>query len=153
MSRSRWITATFVVAALALGGCGDDEEERGGDATGTATEQGTQVEVEQPVVVDGTEANFHGAQQVSGEIEFELDTNYFEPTVLVGEPGATVTLTASNHADIAHTFTVREQDIDVRFDPGQEETIEVTMPDSGSVGFICRFHEEQGMVGQLRAQQ
>lgn len=159
MSITVRMSAIAVAAALTLGACGDDDDNQdqaydtnGQETTTATTTGGDDVQVDQPVVVDGVEANFEGARKVSGELDFELDTNYFEPTVLVGEPGETVTLNASNHADIGHTFTLREQDIDIVFQPGDEQTIEVTIPDSGEVGFICRFHEEQGMVGQLRAQ-
>ncbi|HEX2029870.1 MAG TPA: cupredoxin domain-containing protein [Actinomycetota bacterium] len=133
--------------ALALGllatacGGGDDQPTGGGDQEG-----GT-------VQVAGQQANDHGTENVAGmsQLEFELDDFYFEPTILEGEAGQTLTLNLFNEGDAPHTFTLEEQGIDEELQPGQEHvTVEVTFPDSGEVAFICRFHEAQGMIGGLR---
>jgi hypothetical protein len=65
------------------------------------------------ITIAGENANDHGTEDVSGEssIEFELDDVYFEPTVLQGEAGQTITLEA--------------------FNEGAEATIEITFPESG----------------------
>jgi plastocyanin len=110
----------------------------GGDEGGTIT-------------LGGENANDHGTEDVSGEssIEFELDDFYFEPTLLQGEAGQTLTLEAFNEGDEAHTFTSDELGVDEELQPGGETSIEVTFPDSGQVVFICRFHDSQGMRGAL----
>jgi plastocyanin len=110
----------------------------GGDERGTIT-------------IGGENANDHGTEDVSGEdsIEFELDDFYFEPTVLRGEAGQTITLEAFNEGDEAHTFTSDELGVDEELEPGAEASFEVTFPEDGRVVFECRLHADQGMRGAL----
>lgn len=131
MRRSTMFGLMAVLALIAVT-CGGDEE--GGTIT-----------------LGGETANDHGAEDVSGEssIEFEMDDFYFEPTVLQGEAGQTITLEAFNEGEAAHTFTSDELGVDEELQPGDEATIEVTFPDSGQVVFQCRFHAGQGMRGAI----
>lgn len=127
----RGVVPGLLVLVLVAGSCGGDEE-------------GT-------IMLGGENANDHGTEDASGErsIEFELDDFYFEPTVLRGGAGQTLTLEAFNEGDEAHTFTSEELGVDEVLEPGDERTIEVTFPDSGQVVFVCRFHEAQGMRGAV----
>jgi plastocyanin len=128
MRRRFAVTLTMV---LALGvACGGDE--------------GT-------IQIAGQGANDHGAEDVSGEtsVEFELDDFYFEPTVLRGAAGQTLTLEAFNEGDEPHTFTSEELGVDQELRPGDETSIDITFPDSGQVVFICSFHDSQGMRGAI----
>lgn len=130
----RRIVPGMLALALLVVACGGEEE--GGT-----------------INLGGETANDHGTEDVSGEssLEFEMDDFYFEPTVLQGEAGQTVTLEAFNEGDEAHTFTSEELGVDEEVEPGGETSIEVTFPESGQVVFICRFHESQGMRGALEA--
>lgn len=130
--RHRIVLGPLLVLALVAVACGGDEE---GGTT----------------MLGGERANDHGTEDVSGEssIAFELDDFYFEPTVLRGEAGQTLTLEAENEGENAHTFTSEELGVDEELQPGDETTIEVTFPDSGQVVFICRFHAGQGMRGAI----
>jgi plastocyanin len=103
------------------------------------------------ITLGGETANDHGTEEVAGEssIELELDDFYFEPTVLRGEAGQSITLEVFNEGDEAHTFTSDELGVDEELQPGDETTIDVTFPDSGQVVFFCRFHDAQGMRGAL----
>jgi plastocyanin len=127
----RVVLAAVVVLGIVAASCGDDE---GG-----------------VVQLGGADANDHGTEDVSGEsaVEFELDDFYFEPTVLQGEAGQTLTLEAFNEGDAAHTFTSDELGVDEELEPGAETTIEITFPDSGQIVFECRFHAGQGMRGAI----
>jgi plastocyanin len=127
--RRRFVVALTMVLAVAVA-CGDDE--------------GT-------IQIGGQRANDHGAEEVSGEtlIEFELDDFYFEPTVLRGDAGQSLTLEAFNEGDEAHTFTSDELGVDQELGPGDETSIDITFPESGQVVFICRFHDAQGMRGAI----
>lgn len=126
----RRIVPGMLALALLAAACGGEEE--GGTIT-----------------LGGETANDHGTEDVSGEssFELELDDFYFEPTVLQGEAGQTVTLEAFNEGEATHTFTSDELGVDEELEPGAETSIEVTFPDSGQVVFICRFHDGQGMRG------
>ena len=73
----------------------------------------------------------------------------FAPVTVEGAAGEELTITVSNTGDSPHTFTLEDQDIDEELQPGDETEVTVTMPDSGSVEFICRFHAGGGMTGTL----
>lgn len=91
------------------------------------------------------------ATDVSGmtELDMEVDSFYFEPAVLQGTAGQTLSIHLGNESDVSHTFTIDEQSIDEELAGGASADVEVTFPDSGSVTFFCRFHESSGMVGEL----
>jgi plastocyanin len=57
--------------------------------------------------------------------------------IVVADPGS-----------FQHTFTVPGQGIDVVNDPGQFQTLAITIP-PGTYTFVCRFHQAQGMTGTL----
>ncbi len=121
-------------------------------STTTSTETGTSstetgTSEAPPVQLEG-QVNEHGASTVSGgSIELELDDFYFQPTYVQATPGATVEVELSNEGSASHTFTIDDQNIDVTLEPDGHETVQVTMPDSGSLRFYCRFHASQGMQG------
>lgn len=48
-----------------------------------------------------------------------------------------------------HTFTAASVSVDEQIDAGQTKTVTFTMPASGSVAFVCKFHESQGMKGTI----
>jgi plastocyanin len=138
--RIAWLAlllTTFLVAA-ACGNGGDESEEAETEEGGTIT-------------VGGMEANDHGSADVAGDsqVELEADDFYFEPTVLSGEAGQTLTVEVMNEGDATHTFTLEEQGVDLQLAPGESGEAEVTFPDSGALVFICRFHSGQGMRGGL----
>ena len=126
----------FVLAVAACGGSnGDESSEEGGSTT-----------------IAGMSAELHGTKDVSGEtgkVEVELDDDYFEPTILEGEPGQTVTLELMNEGNSAHTLTISDQGVDQEVQPGDEAEVDVTFPESGQLAFVCKFHESNGMVGAL----
>ena len=128
--------AVFVLAAAACGGSnGDESSEEGGSTT-----------------IAGMTAELHGTKDVTGEtgkVEIELDDDYFEPTILKGEPGQTVTLELKNEGNNPHTLTISDQGIDQEVQPADEAEVDVTFPESGQLAFVCRFHESNGMVGAL----
>ena len=148
MRRGRTITLTALLAlgAGAVAGCaqdnpviepgGNEDAGEGHDPQGTAT-------------ILGEEATNHGETDVSGETEaeMELDDSYFGPTIWRGEPGQQLTLALHNEGAAPHTFTLDEAGLDVELEPGEEGSVDLTFPESGTVAFYCRFHRAQGMVG------
>jgi plastocyanin len=127
--------AVFVLAVAACGGSSDESGEEGGSTT-----------------IAGKTAELHGTKDVSGEtgkVEIEMDDNYFEPTILKGKPGQTVTLELKNEGNNPHTLTISDQGIDQEVQPADEAEVDVTFPESGELAFVCRFHESNGMVGAL----
>ena len=127
----------FVLAVTACGGYGGDD--KSGEEGGSTT-------------IGGMSASLHGTKDVSGEtgkVEIEMYDDYFEPTVLKGEPGQTVTLELKNEGNNPHTLTISDKGIDQEVQPGDEAEADVTFPESGELVFVCRFHESKGMVGAL----
>jgi plastocyanin len=133
-------TTAALVLVLAVAGCGgygssDDNGDEGGSTT-----------------IGGMTASLHGTKDVSGEtgkVEIEMYDDYFEPTVLNGKPGQTITLELKNEGEKAHTLTISDKGIDQEVQPGDEAEADVTFPQSGELVFVCRFHENNGMIGAL----
>jgi plastocyanin len=99
----------------------------------------------------GQKANDHGTKDVSGEssVELEQDNFYFEPTILKGTPGQKLTIELSNEGSALHNFSIPDQSIDQDVQPDTKGEVTVTLPDSGTVVFFCKYHQSQGMVGAL----
>jgi plastocyanin len=145
MPRARGFPIVVVAAAaLALVASACAQQQEGSAGGGGEDEGGT-------IQIAGQDANDHGSKDVSGsdEAELELDDFYFEPTVLEGEAGQTLTVELENEGDATHTFTVDELGVDEELQPGDSGEAEVTFPDSGALLFYCRFHQGGGMRGAL----
>lgn len=100
---------------------------------------------------EGASSPAEEATDVSGtsELDMEVDSFYFEPAVLQGTAGQTLSIHLENESDATHTFTIDDQSIDEELAGGASADVEVTFPDSGSVTFYCRFHQSSGMEGEL----
>jgi plastocyanin len=125
-----------VLAVLAIGCSGDDSTD-----TSTAAS-------EPPVSLEGR-VNDHGSADLgsSTDLDVELDDSYFSPTFVNAEPGSTVTVTLTNEGDAPHTFTIDDLDVDEELQPGTSVTVEVELPDEGTLAYYCRFHVGGGMQG------
>ena len=134
------------VLLLAAAGCGSSSSSSSG---GTTTEESGGGGGQKSIA--GVKANDHGTKAVedNGKTEVELDDFYFEPTVLEGKPGQTVTLELKNEGETEHTFTIDSQNVDQDLGPGEEAEVDVTIPKSGVVSFYCKFHKSSGMAGAL----
>jgi plastocyanin len=135
------------VLLLAAAGCGSNSSSSSG---GTTTEESGGGGGGQKTIA-GVKANDHGTKAVedNGKTEVELDDFYFEPTVLEGKPGQTVTLELKNEGETEHSFTIDSQNVDQELGPGEEAEVDVTIPKSGVVSFYCKFHKSSGMAGAL----
>jgi plastocyanin len=127
---------------------------RGGEEAGPSP---TKAEEQSPeptqALTSGEQAVFHGAKDVSGaaQVELELDDNYFEPTVLEGKGGQKLTLTMFNEGTAVHNLSLQAQGIDKDVMAGERDvTVELTFPQSGAVTFICKYHGAQNMRGELK---
>jgi len=137
--RRALMVAAVVLLAAGCGGSGGNSKSGGG-----GSEEGGQT------TVAGVSANDHGTKSVSGgEAEVELDDYYFEPTVLKGKPGASVTLELKNEGSVEHNFAIDSQGIDKDLEAGEDAKVSVTIPKSGVVSFYCKYHKSMGMAGAL----
>ena len=68
----------------------------------------------------GEKAHDHGGKDVSGgnELDLELDDFSFEPTVLTGTAGETLTLHLENEGSTEHNFSLTDQGIDQDVEDG-----------------------------------
>jgi plastocyanin len=122
--RMRVLPVLAAAAVLAISGCGSDDESPSGGGASGGSSQATTV---------------------------ALEDNAFAPATISGEPGSKVTLELENTGQAEHTFTLDSQKVDEELESGAKETVEVTIPKSGSVEFYCRYHKAGGMVGTLGA--
>ena len=103
------------------------------------------------IVVHGEGMNFHGVDNVvdGGTIEMEMDDDYFEPTVLKGPAGATVTIELRNEGVHPHNFSVPGQRIDLNCGVRAHGEVKVVFPRSGVLIFTCKYTGTSGMRGAL----
>jgi plastocyanin len=93
----------------------------------------------------------HGTKDVKGkgELELEADNYYFESTFLRGTPGQKLKLEIENESTTLHNFSIPDQHVDVNIPRKGKVMVEISFPPSGVVRFFCKFHESQGMNGEL----
>lgn len=85
----------------------------------------------------------------SNQVQLDASDYQFSPAQLQAAAGTTLTVKLTNSGKAAHTFTIRELNVDAVVQPGQEMDVQVTPPSAGTLQFICRFHQARGMVGTL----
>src|SRR6266540_72744 len=140
--RSLGLLALTLVLGLVTAACGGGGSGQSNEGGGTMT-------------IGKDKANDHGSKDVSGESSFDLEADndgndfYFDPTVLQGSAGQTLTIKVENEGDTKHNFTIEDQNIDEDVDPGKDVEVTVTFPQSGVVEFFCEYHRTLGMAGEL----
>ncbi len=86
-----------------------------------------------------------------GQTKLEMDDFYFSPKTVKGKPGQKVTLDLKNEGSVEHNLTIADQGINKDVGAGKTASVEVTIPQSGTVAFYCKYHKSRGMTGQLEA--
>jgi len=76
---------------------------------------------------------------------------YFDPTILSGSGGQTLTISLDNSTSSLHNFSLPQQQLDQDVPPGQTVRVTVTLPASGELVFFCKYHHARGMLGALEA--
>jgi plastocyanin len=131
----RAITLALLLTALAVGAAAC-----GGGSNGGGSSYGS-----------GGSGSDTTSASGSGKTELELDDNYFKPATVKGAPGDSITLELKNEGMVEHNFSLSDQGIDQDVEPGEEAEVDVTIPQSGSVSFFCKYHKSEGMTGTLEA--
>ncbi|MFE4705705.1 cupredoxin domain-containing protein [Peribacillus simplex] len=88
-------------------------------------------------------------QPMEGSIEVEMNDDFFNPKVITIPNGTATTLILKNKGTKVHTFTVEKLGIDAEVQPGTEKNITVEPKQPGTFELICRFHFQEGMVGEV----
>ena len=134
--------------ALVLAACGGSS---GSSASGSSQGGSKSSESAKTITIAGKQANDHGTKAVTGgSVDVEMDDNYFEPTVLTGKPGQTVTIHLENEGTAEHNFSISSQKISQNVQSGAEAEVKVKFPKSGILPFFCSFHTSLGMNGGLK---
>lgn len=135
------LTALSIVLVLLGAACSDDDD--GGEDV-TAADEG-----------DGTSSSTDGADEPSGEgraVDVVANDFSFDPSTIEAEPGEVLSITLTNEGEAPHTFTTEDGDVDEEVEAGDSATFDVTVPDSGTLAFECRFHAGTGMAGTIGAE-
>ncbi len=104
------------------------------------------------ITIDGQSIGNYGTGDASsGSFDVKLDDNYFRPTVIDAKPGQKVTLELENEGGALHNFQLDSQSIDTDVASGHKQEVTVTIPKSGTLKFVCKYHASLGMVGELKA--
>ena len=130
--RTKWLAVFALVAALSIlaAACGGS----GGGSKALVKLAG--------------KTNIHDTKTASGSsIEIEMDDFYFNPTFVKATAGSTITVDLRNEGSAPHTFTTGDGKVDVEVKPDKTASVKVTIPQSGSLSFHCRFHQSSGMQG------
>lgn len=106
----------------------------GGDSSGT------------PTTTESTTIHVIGTDRDGAE-------NVFDPDVLDMRAGETYTVELENTGSVAHTFTIRDWDVDTGLvNPGDSKRVELTVP-AGAAGsrveFVCVPDQALGMRGTI----
>jgi plastocyanin len=140
---SRWGKLLLLVVSVALMGAACSSKKAATTST-TSSEGGK-------VTIGSEQANDHGKQDLSGkdETEVEVDSFYFEPTVMQGTAGQQIKLELSNESKTLHNFSLEGGSADQDIQPGERQDVTVTFPQSGTMVFFCKYHRSSGMLGEL----
>lgn len=78
-----------------------------------------------------------------------MQDTFFVPLCIALSSTQSVLL--SNAGDVVHNFTLAEGNLDVDVEPGEELQTDPLGESvaAGTYGFVCKFHEGQGMVGTI----
>jgi plastocyanin len=64
----------------------------------------------------------------------------FDPNALSGSPGQTLQIQVSNKDGVEHSFTLDDGSVSKDIGGGESQTVEVALPESGTVGWHCKYH-------------
>ncbi|KAA0233646.1 MAG: cupredoxin domain-containing protein [Actinobacteria bacterium] len=148
----RTTIALLVAAAVIIGACSssddDSAENDSADETTTSSESS-------PYGTD-SDTSTSQASGPGGDVTVEATNDgsssfAFDPDVIELTAATEASVEVTNTGSVPHTFTVEELDVDSgTLDPGASTTVSIETPDeAGDLEFICRFHQDRGMVGTI----
>jgi plastocyanin len=133
----------LLVAVMALGlvaaACSSNDAGSGGGGTSggggsTGTTGGSTGTTGGSSGSTGAAGGGAGAQAIS------IKDFAFHPNAITGAAGTTLSITITNNDSPTHSFTLDDNSVSKDIPPGQSVTVAVPLPDSGTVGWHCRFH-------------
>jgi plastocyanin len=85
------------------------------------------------------------------DVKMQMVDDAFQPKTITGKAGSTVKVELKNTGSREHNFKIDGQKADADVEPGEDATVSVKIPTSGSVQFYCEYHKGLGMVGTVKA--
>jgi plastocyanin len=146
------ITALMAVAALGLAACGSGDDNSSASSSGSSSSS-TAAAGGGGYGSGGSKTTSSNAatSNSSGEIKMQMVDDAFQPKAITGKAGSTVKVELKNTGSREHNFKIDGQKADADVEPGEDATVSVKIPTSGSVQFYCEYHKGLGMVGTVKA--
>jgi len=107
------------------------------------------------ITIGSDQANDHGTQDATGTSTFTIGADndssgyFFNPTILLGSAGQSITLDIKNDGSVQHNFSITSMNVNITIQPGASQEVKVTFPQTGTVEYFCSFHHALGMAGEL----
>ena len=135
---SRRGSAVCLAVAFALAGAAGSKSSPTGGSTATKP----------PVTPTSAQSSESSSPSGGTAVVTVNQVNYeFSPSTFSVSQGDTIAVKDAT-TGTPHTFTIEGKGIDVVNDPGQTQSVTISLP-PGTYPFICRFHSSLGMKGTL----
>ena len=145
MARRTFVLHTAATAALITpAACSSGGSSASGSSSGS-----------NKITIGSDQANDHGTQDATGTSTFTIGADndssgyFFNPTILLGSAGQSITLDIKNDGSVQHNFSITSMNVNITIQPGASQEVKVTFPQTGTVEYFCSFHHALGMAGEL----
>ena len=142
--RTLVLLTAATVALIALAACSSGGSSASGSSSGS-----------NKITIGSDQANDHGTQDATGTSTFTIGADndssgyFFNPTILLGSAGQSITLDIKNDGSVEHNFSITSMNVNITIQPGASQEVKVTFPQTGTVEYFCSFHHALGMAGEL----
>ena len=143
-SRTFVLLTAATVALITLAACSSGGSSASGSSSGS-----------NKITIGSDQANDHGTQDATGTSTFTIGADndssgyFFNPTILLGSAGQSITLDIKNDGSVQHNFSITSMNVNITLQPGASQEVKVTFPQTGTVEYFCSFHHALGMAGEL----
>jgi len=143
-TRNFVLLSAAAAALITLAACSSNSSSASGSSSGS-----------NKITIGQDQANDHGTQDATGKSTFEIEADndssgyYFNPTILQGSAGQSITLEIKNEGSVPHNFSITSMNVNVTIQPGASQEMKVAFPQTGTVEYFCSFHHALGMAGEL----
>jgi plastocyanin len=157
MKKIMAMMAMMAFAGLALAACGSSSSSSNTSSSSSGTSSASKAASSGGAYGSGSSSSTKTTVASSssgsgGEVKVNMVDDAFQPRVITGKAGSTVKVELKNTGTREHNFKIDSQkQADADVEPGEDATVSVKIPTSGTVQFYCEYHKGLGMVGTLKA--